>query len=419
MLCKIVAWILYLLCLLSQAEAHPKIYVYDLKNEKYRNFTEFKDITDSFYGLDQLFPELLLNSSYVTTNAEEADYFYVHAWMYWPWQDIEAIVRDMQKIGPYWDRKRGRDHIFVVTADPGRCQFPQVVGRRSIYIHHFGRLQYLENERCNLFKQWGGECDWEMTAALAAHSKGEMRWGCHLPGQDIVVPPSPYEWHDRTPHGNNFRTPYLHPELHLNRTAMLYYSGLIDIHAKEPTAKDEPWSDASYSFGARQTVFRAFHSQPGFKIMTKHSGGGYWHDLSTSIFCLAPAGWAWGGRYKVAVTRGCIPVILQDGMKVEWEEQLPMKDYAIRVPTWLSHKLPDILQAYVDTGRVARMQKVLDCAWRLHWWRRPHGRAFELTMCELKRRVLGAAKIHVDWDACTLDCGDGKQVPIRDKYDNI
>ncbi len=58
---------------------------------------------------------------------------------------------------------------------------------------------------------------------------------------------------------------------------------------------------------------------------------------------------------------------LQDGIKVEFEEQLPMKDYAIRVPTWLAHKLPEILDLYITSGRVEKMQKVLDCAWRLHW----------------------------------------------------
>lgn len=28
---------------------------------------------------------------------------------------------------------------------------------------------------------------------------------------------------------------------------------------------------------------------------------------------------------KVAVTRGCIPVIIQDAIKAEWEEVLPLK----------------------------------------------------------------------------------------------
>lgn len=40
----------------------------------------------------------------------------------------------------------------------------------------------------------------------------------------------------------------------------------------------------------------------------------------------------------------CMPTHLQDGIMVEWEEQLPLKEYAIRVPLWMTHKLPDILQ---------------------------------------------------------------------------
>ena len=64
----------------------------------------------------------------------------------------------------------------------------------------------------------------------------------------------------------------------------------------------------------------------------------------------------------------CVHVApLQDGIKVEWEEQLPLEDYAIRIPMWLAHKTPDILDHFIKSGRVARMQKVLDCAWRLHW----------------------------------------------------
>jgi len=109
---------------------------------------------------------------------------------------------------------------------------------------------------------------------------------------------------------------------------------------------------------------------------------------------------------KMAVLAGCVPVIIQDGVKVEWEEQLPLEDYAIRVPMWLVHKLPQILEHYEASGRLARMQAALRCAWRLHWWRRPHGRLFELVMCELKQRVAGVSgRIHVDWDACTLTCG--------------
>ncbi len=44
-----------------------------------------------------------------------------------------------------------------------------------------------------------------------------------------------------------------------------------------------------------------------------------------------------------------------------------MKDYAVRVPMWLAHKLLEILDLFISNGKVQAMQKVLDCAWRLHW----------------------------------------------------
>ncbi len=46
-------------------------------------------------------------------------------------------------------------------------------------------------------------------------------------------------------------------------------------------------------------------------LLSHHTHGSYWDKLSSSIFCVAAAGWGWGGRMKTAVTRGCIPVIVQ------------------------------------------------------------------------------------------------------------
>lgn len=54
----------------------PRIYVYDMP-PLFKNATRFGDISDSFYGLDQLFPELLNASPYITNNSSEADFFYV------------------------------------------------------------------------------------------------------------------------------------------------------------------------------------------------------------------------------------------------------------------------------------------------------------------------------------------------------
>ncbi len=41
-------------------------------------------------------------------------------------------------------------------------------------------------------------------------------------------------------------------------------------------------------------------------------GNEYFEHLLTSVFCLATTGTGWGGRLKMALTRGCIPVIMHD-----------------------------------------------------------------------------------------------------------
>jgi hypothetical protein len=48
--------------------------------------------------------------------------------------------------------------------------------------------------------------------------------------------------------------------------------------------------------------------------------------------------------------------------------------------------------------------QAMQCAWRLHFWRRPHGRALELLLCELYARKHGH-KVRLDVDTCELICG--------------
>ena len=57
---------------------------------------------------------------------------------------------------------------------------------------------------------------------------------------------------------------------------------------------------------------RLFGDLPGWVITPNHVGN-YQQMLSSSKFCLAAAGWGWGGRMKVAVMHGCVPVIIQVG----------------------------------------------------------------------------------------------------------
>jgi hypothetical protein len=92
-----------------------------------------------------------------------------------------------------------------------------------------------------------------------------------------------------------------------------------------------------------------------------------------------------------------------------------LREYALRVPTRFVHRLPEFLEEYESAGRLAHAAAALRCAWRLHMWTRPHGRGFELTMCELKARLLGV-KMRLDTGSCRLYCGDDTAVDFEQEH---
>mmetsp|Transcript_6351 Transcript_6351/g.14064 ORF Transcript_6351/g.14064 Transcript_6351/m.14064 type:complete len:469 (+) Transcript_6351:20-1426(+) len=415
----------------------PLIYVYDLPKlaPEFRNYTFCGDYSDTNYGFDQVFPALLFESPYITTDPDKADYFYAHIWLFWPGasRKLDPVIDAIREAGPWWDRKNGSDHIFIATADQGRCEYRRYPrARHAIFIQHFGGTFHHATLGCPLHNMWGGECDREFMLNEAM-LRGEDPWLCHYPGQDIVVPTSAFERHDNANDHDDWMsgkitkprpppTPYTDAELNPNDTANTRNTKFFFIgHIQMEDNKDDPWRGTGYSFGARQTVFKMFHKHAGYQVTGSYgAGSSYWQSLSRSMYCLAVAGYGWSGRFKNSINRGCVPVIVQDGNRVEFEEQLPMQDIAVRLPMWMVHKMPSLLDWLTHIGKLGTMRKNIDfCAWRLFWWRRPYGRAFEVLMCELKRRALNAPKIQVRWETCEIECGDGNWINLKDGFNHV
>ena len=149
--------------------------------------------------------------------------------MYWHSStiDVNALVADLRQQGPYWDRHEGADHIFVITAAPGRCAFPHDILRKAIFLHHHGQLRRHDTATCDLFETWGAACDPVMQTALGA-IHGDLQQGCHIPHQDVIVPPAPFEFVPDVAFFVSYPSPYTNDELKgINRTIKLYYSGKI------------------------------------------------------------------------------------------------------------------------------------------------------------------------------------------------
>ena len=50
---------------------------------------------------------------------------------------------------------------------------------------------------------------------------------------------------------------------------------------------------------------------------------------------------------------------MQDGVKVEFEDDLPFELFALRIPSAWLHRLPDILERVIESGRAKQMRHVL------------------------------------------------------------
>ena len=392
------------------------------------------DVTDSDYGLDQLFPQILGRSPYITTDPAQADYFYVDAWMFWPHasNDIREVVEEIKKKGPWWARKGGRDFIFVITADIARCNgYHHKEVENAIFVHYFGgKIHGTEFFGGSPADRNGAELDRLMIMSDRISFKeissssptiaSPRPYGldfqtCHRP-QDIVVPLTLFE---RTPqvdcHHSHYKgTPNSKLDAvydrqntpHTGRTINLLFAGLVYMERPE------------YSLGARQTVLALFkhrEAELNFSLNSGHDGN-YFANIKRSIFCLAAGGFGWGSRFKVALVRGCIPMQIQDGVRAEFEENLPIHEYSVRVPLQYAYTIPQIIKTMQENGKITEMQKKLECAWRLHWWRAPDGKAFDVVACILRRRIKGLDdKIHrVDFDGCTMTCIDGEEpMPLK------
>ena len=49
-------------------------------------------------------------------------------------------------------------------------------------------------------------------------------------------------------------------------------------------------------------------------------------------------------RLKLAIKLGCIPLVIQDDVKMPFEDVLPYQDFAVRLPQHFIHILPQILE---------------------------------------------------------------------------
>ena len=197
-----------------------------------------------------------------TFDPEEADFFYVPIYvttLMWPvlvWADFPFFhapqiwprpmhaanmvldaKRWLQQHMPWWDRRQGRDHIFLMAHDEGACYMPTEVYNTSIVLSHWGRLglEHTSNtafyaDNYNQALVWPGYQDIDWRELYKGHA-------CYDPRKDLIIPPF------KPPH--HFQSSPLLGAPALERDILFYFRGDVGMHRMD-----------HFSRGIRQKYYR-------------------------------------------------------------------------------------------------------------------------------------------------------------------
>ena len=152
-----------------------KVYVYDLPlwaNVKILKRNPF--CSESAFGTEQYIHQQFLHNHVRTRDPEAADFFYVPVYatclLYrdFGYFDhyrylVKEVLNHIIKTSPYWNRTRGRDHIWPFVHDFGGC------------------LSWLDNTDHVYFK--------ELRNSIFLSHLGDLAMGCFQSYKDIVIPP--------------------------------------------------------------------------------------------------------------------------------------------------------------------------------------------------------------------------------------
>ncbi|PIA53521.1 hypothetical protein AQUCO_00900245v1 [Aquilegia coerulea] len=319
----------------------PLIYVYDLPPEFNSHLLEGRHFrfecvnriytdqnatfwTDQLYGSQMALYESILASPYRTLNGEEADYFFV------PVLDSCIITRadDAPHLSlrshlglrssltlefykkaydhitekyPFWNRSSGKDHIWHDVSS---------LGNTNSKHNHSTTAYWADN--------WDG---------IPSTRRGNHP--CFDPEKDLVLP----AWKQPDPGSLRLK---LWSRPRKERTKFFYFNGNLG------PAYEHGRPEATYSMGIRQKLAKEFGSSPDKEgklgnqhaedvIVTPLRSDNYYEDLANSLFCGVLPGDGWSGRMEDSVLHGCIPVIIQDGIFLPYENVLNYESFAVRI----------------------------------------------------------------------------------------
>lgn len=170
---------------------------------------------------------------------------------------------------------------------------------------------------------------------------------CFDPEKDLVVP----AWKQPDPGSLRLK---LWARPREERKTLFYFNGNLGSAYANGRPED------TYSMGIRQKLAKEFSSIPDKEgklgaqysenvTVTSQRSSNYFDDLASSIFCGVLPGDGWSGRMEDSVLQGCIPVVIQDGIYLPYENVLNYGSFAVRIPEDEIPNLIKILRAFNET----------------------------------------------------------------------
>uniref|UniRef100_A0A1J3DH65 Putative glucuronoxylan glucuronosyltransferase F8H n=1 Tax=Noccaea caerulescens TaxID=107243 RepID=A0A1J3DH65_NOCCA len=328
--------------------------------------------TDYLYGSQMAFYENILATAHRTLNGEEADFFFVpvldsciitraddapHLSMQNHTGLRSSLTLEFYKRAyehivekySYWNRSSGRDHIWFFSWDEGACYAPKEIWN-SMMIVHWGNTNSKHNHSTTAY--WGDNWD-----QISDERRGDHP--CFDPRKDLVIP----AW--KVPDPFSMRANYWARPREKRKT-LFYFNGNLG------PAYDKGRPEDSYSMGIRQKLAEEFGSSPNKEgklgkqhaddvIVTPLRADNYHKDIAASIFCGVFPGDGWSGRMEDSILQGCVPVIIQDGIYLPYENMLNYESFAVRVSEDDIPNLINTLRGFNETEiqfRLANVKKI-------------------------------------------------------------
>uniref|UniRef100_A0A2N9FH50 Exostosin GT47 domain-containing protein n=1 Tax=Fagus sylvatica TaxID=28930 RepID=A0A2N9FH50_FAGSY len=304
----------------------PLIYVYDLPPEFNSLLLEVKISCNLIYDgknatswTDQLYgaQEHMELRSYFTLE------FYKKAY--------DHIVQQY----PYWNRSSGKDHIWFFSWDEGACYAPKEIWN-SMMLVHWGNTNSKYNHSTTSY--WADNWD-----DIPSNRRGSHP--CFDPDKDLVLP----AW--KRPDINALSSKLWARSREKRKTLFYFNRNLGPAYPK---------NRLSASMGIRQKIAEEFGSSPNKEgklgkqhaedvIVTPLRSKNYHEDLASSVFCGVLPGDGWSGHMEDSILQGCIPVIIQDGIFLPYENVLDYENFAVRIREDEIPNLIKILRGFNET----------------------------------------------------------------------